>query len=50
MNVELIVTLIGFMGIGAVIKSFVDAAFIRRQNQSQKQHEFKETRYKRLSC
>jgi hypothetical protein len=48
MNANLIVTLIGFMGIGAAIKSFIDAVLTRRQSQSQKQLEFKETRYKAL--
>ncbi|RZJ91051.1 MAG: hypothetical protein EOO20_06320 [Chryseobacterium sp.] len=46
MDIPNIITLIGFMGIGALIKSFVDAALHKRQNRSQKQHEFKETRYK----
>lgn len=36
------------MGIGAIVKSFVDTALSKRQNQSQKQHDFKETRYKAL--
>ncbi|MGV8135066.1 MAG: hypothetical protein AB2L20_07620 [Mangrovibacterium sp.] len=48
MDTTNIVTLIGFMGIGALIKSFVDAALHKRQNRSQKQREFKETRYKAL--
>ena len=46
MNTNIIVSLIGFMGIGAIIKSLIDAALNKRQNQSAKQHDFKETRYK----
>lgn len=36
------------MGFGALIKSFVDAALTKRQNRTQKQQEFKETRYKAI--
>jgi hypothetical protein len=48
MDATNIITLIGFMVIGAVIKSFVDSSLNRKQNLSQKQYDFKETRYKAL--
>jgi hypothetical protein len=43
-----IISAIGLIGIGAVIKSLIDSLLKKREVKSQTQHEFKNTRYKAI--
>lgn len=43
-----IISAIGLIGIGAVIKSLIDSLLKKKEVKSQTQHEFKNTRYKAI--